>query len=116
VAFVKHVKAVIRPEMLENVRAALEKEGCCNGVTISEVMGQGKQKGVVQVWRGEKFHLDLLPKVMMDMVVKDEDVPIIKRVIIESAAKGDCGDGKIFIYDVAEVVRIRTGEEGEDAL
>lgn len=112
----KHVKAVIRPEMLEHVRAALEKEGCCNGVTISEVMGQGKQKGVVQVWRGEKFHLDLLPKVMLDMVVKDADVPTIKKVIIETASKGECGDGKIFIYDVAEVVRIRTGEEGEDAL
>lgn len=112
----KHVKAVIRPEMLEVVRAALEKAGCYHGVTITEVMGHGKQKGVVQVWRGEKFHLDLLPKVMLDMVVKDADVPMVKKVIIESAAKGECGDGKIFIYDVVEIIRIRTGEEGEDAL
>ena len=112
----KHVKAVIRPEMLGIVRAALEKAGCYHGVTITEVMGHGKQKGVVQVWRGEKFHLDLLPKVMMDMVVRDEDVPTVKKVIIENAAKGENGDGKIFIYDVAEVIRIRTGEEGEDAL
>lgn len=112
----KHVKAIIRPEMLENVRAALEKVGCYCGVTISEVMGHGKQKGVVQVWRGEKFHLDLLPKVMMDMIVRDSEVEIIKKAIIESAGKGDCGDGKIFVYDVQEVIRIRTGEEGEDAL
>jgi nitrogen regulatory protein PII len=113
---VKHVKAIIRPEMLDNVRAALEKVGCYCGVTISEVMGHGKQKGVVQVWRGEKFHLDLLPKVMLDMIVKDSDVETVKKAIVESAAKGDPGDGKIFIYDVLEAVRIRTGEEGEDAL
>ncbi len=112
----KHVKAIIRPEMLENVRTALEKVGRYRGVTITEVMGHGKQKGVVQVWRGEKFHLDLLPKVMMDMIVKDDEVDIIKNVIIESAAKGDCGDGKIFVYDVLEAVRIRTGEAGDDAL
>ena len=112
----KHVKAIIRPEMLDNVRAALEKVGCYSGVTISEVMGHGKQKGVVQVWRGEKFHLDLLPKVMMDMIVKDGDVETVKKAIVESAAKGDPGDGKIFVYDVLEAVRIRTGEEGEDAL
>lgn len=101
---------------MEVVRDALEKAGCYHGVTITEVMGHGKQKGVVQVWRGEKFHLDLLPKVMLDMVVRDEEAATVKKVILESAAKGDCGDGKIFIYDVAEVVRIRTGEEGEDAL
>lgn len=112
----KHVKAIIRPESLENVRAALEKANCYRGVTISEVMGHGKQKGVVQVWRGEKFHLDLLPKVMMDMVVKDSEVETVKKAIIESAGKGDPGDGKIFVYDVAEVIRIRTGESGEDAL
>jgi nitrogen regulatory protein P-II 1 len=102
--------------MLDNVRVALEKVGCYNGVTISEVMGHGKQKGVVQVWRGEKFHLDLLPKVMMDMIVKDGEVEAVKKAIIESAAKGDPGDGKIFVYDVLEAIRIRTGEDGEDAL
>jgi nitrogen regulatory protein P-II 1 len=102
--------------MLSVVRTALEKVGCYHGVTITEVMGHGKQKGVVQVWRGEKFHLDLLPKVMMDLVVKDAEVPMVKKAIIENASKGECGDGKIFIYDVAEVIRIRTGEEGEDAL
>lgn len=112
----KHVRAIIRPEMMDKVREALEAAGCYRGVTLCEVMGQGKQKGVVQVWRGEKYHLDLLPKVMMDMVVKDEEVAAVKKAIIDSARNGECGDGKIFIYDVAEVVRIRTGEEGDEAL
>lgn len=112
----KHVKAIIRPEMLENVRATLETIGCYRGVTISEVMGHGTQKGVDQEWNGEKFHLDLLPKVMMDMIVKDSEVDIVKEAIIESAGKGDPGDGKIFVYDVLEAVRIRTGEGGEAAL
>lgn len=112
----KHVKAIIRPEALECVRVALEAAGCYRGITISEVLGQGKQKGVVQVWRGEKYHLEFLDKVMIDMVVKDEEVPIVKKAIIESAGKGECGDGKIFVYDVLEAVRIRTGEEADNAL
>ena len=65
---------------------------------------------------GREIHIDLLPKVMVDMIVKDDEVDIIKKAIIESAAKGDPGDGKIFVYDVLEAIRIRTGEEGEDAL
>jgi nitrogen regulatory protein PII len=112
----KHVRAIVRPEMVDRVRETLEAAGCYRGVTLSEVLGQGKQKGIVQVWRGEKYHLDLLPKVVMDMVVKDDEVAAVKKAIIESARNGDCGDGKIFIYDVAEAVRIRTGEEGDDAL
>jgi len=112
----KHLRAIIRPEKLECVRAALGKIGCYRGVTISDVMGHGKQMGVVQVWRGEKYHMDLLPKVMMDMIIKDEEVPLIKKAIIESVRTGEKGDGKIFIYDVAEAIRISTGEEGEDAL
>ena len=112
----KHVKAIIKPEALEGVRAALEAADCYRGITISEVLGQGKQKGVVQVWRGEKYHLEFLAKVMIDMVVKDEEVAIVKKAIIESASKGEFGDGKIFVYDVLEAVRIRTGEEGDDAL
>jgi nitrogen regulatory protein PII len=112
----KHIKAIIRPETLESVRAALEKIGSYRGVTVTEVLGQGTQKGVVQVWRGEKYHLDLLQKVQMDLIVKDEEVDLVKKTIVASARTGDPGDGKIFIYDVAEVVRIRTGEEGESAL
>jgi nitrogen regulatory protein PII len=112
----KQIKAVIRTEKLAEVREALEKAGCYRGAMISEIMGQGTQKGIVQAWRGEKYKMDLLPKVMMDIVVKDEDVNTIKKVIIESARTGEFGDGKIFIYDVEEVVRIRTGEEGDSAI
>ena len=112
----KQIKAIIKPEALADVRAALEAAGCYRGITISEVMGQGTQKGVVQVWRGEKYHLEFLPKVMIDMVVKDDELPLVKKTIIESAGKGEIGDGKMFIYDVLEAIRIRTGEEGDDAL
>jgi len=112
----KHVKAIIKPEALGDVRSALEAASCYRGVTITEVMGQGIQKGVVQVWRGEKYHLEFLPKVMIDMVVKDDDLAIVKKAIIGAAGKGEIGDGKIFVYDVLEAIRIRTGEEGDDAL
>ncbi|KPU46120.1 nitrogen regulatory protein P-II [Oxobacter pfennigii] len=112
----KHIKAVIKPEKLADVREALEREGCYRGVMISDIMGQGTQKGIIQAWRGEKFEMDLLPKVVIDMVVKDEDVPIIKSVLMKSARTGEIGDGKIFVYNVEEAVRIRTGEEGEAAI
>ena len=112
----KNIRAIIKPEMLENIRIALEQTGCYRGITISDVMGHGKQKGVVQVWRGEKYHMDLLPKVMIDMIVRDEDVPVIKKAILESIQTGECGDGKIFVYNVEEAIRISTGEEGDDAL
>lgn len=112
----KHVKAVIRPEKLNDVRAALEKAGCYNGIMITDIVGHGNQKGIAQIWRGEKYNIDLIPKLMLDMVVQDKDVPAIKKALLESAPIGDIGDGKIFIYNVEEVVRIRTGEEGEPAI
>ena len=112
----KHVKAVIRPEKLNDVRDCLEKAGCYKGIMISDIVGNGIQKGITQVWRGERYQVDLLPKVMIDMVVRDEDVPVIKKVLLECAKTGEFGDGKIFIYPVEEVIRIRTGEEGEAAL
>jgi nitrogen regulatory protein P-II 1 len=112
----KQIKAVIRPDKLSDVRKALEKAGCYHGVMITNIMGQGSQKGITQVWRGDKYQVDLLQKVMIDLVVRDEDLPAIKKVIIESAHTGEIGDGKIFIYNVEEVIRIRTGEEGNDAL
>ena len=112
----KQVKAVVRTEKLNDVREALEKAGCYRGAMISDIMGQGTQKGITQAWRGEKYKMDLLPKIMIDLVVKDEDVPVIKKVLIENARTGEIGDGKIFIYNVEEVIRIRTGEEGDNAL
>ena len=112
----KHIKAVIRPEKLNDVRDALEKAGVYKGVMITDIVGNGSQKGIEQVWRGERSTLDLIPKVVMDMVVKDSDVAIIKNILLEVAPIGEFGDGKIFIYPVEEVIRIRTGETGEKAL
>ncbi len=112
----KLVRTIIKPEKLSDVRRALERSGCYKGITITEVMGQGAQKGITQTWRGEKYQMDLIPKIMLDLVVKDEDVKSIKKAIMESARSGEIGDGKIFILNVEEIVRIRTGEEGESAL
>lgn len=112
----KHIKAIIQPEKLTAVRQALEKTECYRGIIITDVMGQGTQKGIVQAWRGEKFQMDLLPKVMIDLVVKDSELEHVKKIILDISRSGEIGDGKIFIYNVEEAIRIRTGEEGESAL
>jgi nitrogen regulatory protein P-II 1 len=111
----KHIIAIIRPEKLDDVRHALEKAGC-SGLMISEISGHGKQKGVVQQWRGEKYKVDLIPKIKLEVMIKDSELGVIKKTIIENARTGEIGDGKMFISTVDEVVRIRTGEEGEIAL
>lgn len=112
----KHIKAIIKPEKLNQVKDALKKIGCY-GMTATEIEGHGQQGGIVQQWRGEKFELDLLPKTSVDVVVKDSDVDRVIETIIASARTGsDIGEGKIFVYDVERVIRIRTGEEGEAAL
>lgn len=112
----KHIKAIIQPEKLADVRAGLEKTKCYRGIIITDIMGQGTQKGLIQAWRGEKFSTDLIPKVEIDLIVKDEDVNEIVKIIYEKARTGEIGDGKIFIYNVEEAIRIRTGEKGNDAL
>ncbi len=112
----KHIKAIIQPDKLAGVRKALEKTECYRGIIITDVMGQGNQKGVVQAWRGEKFQLDLLPKIMIDLIVRDAELENIKDILLKATRSGEMGDGKIFIYNVEQVIRIRTGEEGEDAL
>jgi len=111
----KEIKAVIRPEKLQDVLSALDKVGY-NGIMITEIEGHGIQKGITHQWRGEKFRLDLVPKIMLDIVANDSVVETIKNAIIHSARTGELGDGKIFIYNVEEVVRIRTGETDNDAI
>lgn len=111
----KKIEAIIRPEKLEAVRQELEKVGY-SGLMITEIEGHGKQKGIVQQWRGEKYKVDLLPKVRIEIVVKDSDVDKITKAIIESAKTGEVGDGKIFISSIENAIRIRTGEKGEAAL
>lgn len=111
----KKIEAVIRPEKLEAVREALEQAGY-PGISITEIEGHGMQKGTVQQWRGEQYKLQFLPKVKIEVVCVDKDAEKIIQTVLESAFTGGVGDGKIFVYDVAEVVRIRTRERGERAL
>lgn len=111
----KQITAIIRPERFEAVRQALERGGY-PGIMITPIEGHGKQKGVEQVWRGEKFRLELLPKVKIQIVVPTADVERIIQEILKAAKTGNVGDGKIFISPVDEAIRIRTGERGDKAL
>ena len=111
----KKIEAIIRPEKLDEVRKAIEDVGY-PGITITEAQGHGKQKGVVQQWRGETYRVEFLPKVKLELVVADADAERITKAIIQSAKTGSVGDGKIFVSDVREVIKIRTGERGEEAL
>lgn len=111
----KQIKAVIRPEKLQDVLNALQKVGY-NGIMITEIEGHGTQKGVIHQWRGEKYRLELIPKIMLDIVVKDSAVETIKKAIIGAARIGEVGDGKIFVFNIEEVVRIRTGETNDEAI
>ena len=111
----KKIEAIIRQERLETVRLALEQAGCA-GLMITEIECHGKQKGVVQQWRGEKYKVELLPKIKIEIVVKDAEVERITKTIIDNAKTGEIGDGKIFIYNIENAIRIRTGEKGEQAL
>lgn len=111
----KKIEAIIRPEKLEDVKNAIENMAY-TGVTISEVEGHGKQKGLVQSWRGEKYRIEFLPKIKIEIVVPDNLVEDLITCIIENAKTGEIGDGKIFVYDVYDAIRIRTGERKEKAL
>jgi len=114
-AIMKKIEAIIRPEKLEEVRKAIEGAGY-PGITITEAEGHGKQKGVVQQWRGESYRVDFLPKVKLEIVASDADAERIVQAIAKAAKTGSVGDGKIFVTDVRDAVRIRTGERGEGAL
>ena len=111
----KLVQAIIKPFKLDDVRDALQKVGI-QGLTLTEVKGFGRQKGHTELYRGAEYVVDLLPKVSIEIIVRDEDVDKVVEAITESANTGRIGDGKIFIGDVDEVVRIRTGERGESAI
>ncbi len=111
----KKIEAIIRPEKLDAVRRALEKVGYA-GLMISEIEGHGKQRGAIQQWRGEKYKVELLPKIKIEIIVRDAEVERITKTIIESAKTGEIGDGKIFVSGIENAIRIRTGEKGEEAL
>ena len=109
------ITAVIKPFKLEEVREALAECGV-TGLTVTEVKGFGRQKGHTELYRGAEYVVDFLPKVKVEIVVKDDDVERCVDAIVRSARTGKIGDGKIFVTDVQRVVRIRTGEEDESAV
>jgi nitrogen regulatory protein P-II 1 len=112
----KNIEAIIRPEKLEDVKEALANIGLI-GLNVSQVTGRGAQRGIVHVGRGgESYTVDMLPKVKVQTVVKDTDVDTAVEAIIQAARTGHIGDGKIFISPVEDVIRVRTGERGEDIL
>jgi len=111
----KKIDAIIRPEKVLVVRKALEEAGV-TGITITEVKGHGAQKGVIQRWRGNTFTVDLLNKVKLETVVADELLEPVLKAIHEHGKTGEVGDGKVFVLDVVEVMRVRTGERGQVAV
>ena len=111
----KLVTAVIKPHKWEDVRAALESVGV-TGMTVSEVSGYGRQKGHTEVYRGAEYTVDLVPKVRLEVLVDDDDVKDIIDVLVKSARTGRIGDGKVWSVPVDDIVRVRTGERGLDAL
>lgn len=111
----KKVEAIIRPFKLEEVKEALVEEGI-RGLTISEVRGYGRQKGHTETYRGSEYRIEFVPKIKIEVVVEDSKVEKIVDAILKTAKSGQVGDGKIFIYNVEDAVRIRTGESGKDAL
>ena len=111
----KKIEAVVQPFKLEEVKEALKNIGI-DGMTISEVRGHGRQKGHKEVYRGQEYNVDLLPKVKFELVVSDIRCEEVLETIINSARSGKIGDGKIFVYDVAEAIRIRNGDRGDSAV
>ncbi len=111
----KKIEAIIKPFKLDDVREALGEIGI-SGMTVSEVKGFGRQKGHTELYRGAEYVVDFLPKVKLEIVVNDEDVDSSIEAINRSAKTGKIGDGKIFVTPVERVVRIRTGEENEEAI
>jgi len=109
---VKKIEAIIRSETLDSVKCGLEALGM-NAMTITDVLGRGEQKGLEFTHRAGKYRVDLLPKVKVEIVVRDEDARKVIDVVIEKARTGEIGDGKIFVYPVEEVIRIRTGESSK---
>lgn len=111
----KKIEAIIKPFKLEDVKDALTSMDI-TGMTVSEVKGYGRQQGHSELYRGAEYVVDFLPKIKIEVIVKEEDVDRAIKAIIEAAKTGKIGDGKIFVTPVEKVVRIRTAEEGEEAV
>ena len=111
----KKIEAVIKPFKLEDVKDALAQTGV-TGMTVSDVKGYGRQQGHSELYRGAEYVVDFLPKIKLELIVADENVDSIISVIIEAAKTGKIGDGKIFVSPIEKIIRIRTGEEDEEAI
>jgi len=111
----KKIEAIIKPFKLDEVKEALNEIGI-KGITVSEVKGFGRQKGHTELYRGTEYVVDFLPKIKLEIVVKEEFVAKVVETIVTTARTGRIGDGKVFVLAVEEVVRIRTGEKGEEAI
>jgi len=111
----KKIEAIIQPFKLDEVKEALKSIGI-DGMTITDVRGHGRQKGHKEVYRGQEYNVDLLPKVKLELVVPSDRTDEVVKTLIQSARTGKIGDGKIFVFDVAEAIRIRNDDHGESAL
>ena len=111
----KKIEAIIQPHKLEEVKEALKAIGI-DGMTVTEVRGHGRQKGHKEIYRGQEYQVDLLPKIKVEMVIPDTRLEEVVQTLVTSARTGKIGDGKIFVFDVAEAIRIRNDERGESAL
>jgi nitrogen regulatory protein P-II 1 len=111
----KRIEAIIQPHKLEDAKEALKNIGV-DGMTITEVRGHGRQKGHTEVYRGMEYKVDLLPKVKLELVVADKRADEVIRTLVTAARTGKIGDGKIFVFEVADAVRIRNDDRGEAAL
>ena len=111
----KRIEAVIKPFKLEDVKDALTEAGI-TGMTVSDVKGYGRQQGHSELYRGAEYVVDFLPKIKLDLVVATEDVDNVVKLIADAAKTGKIGDGKIFVSSIERIIRIRTGEEDEEAI
>ncbi len=111
----KKIEAIIRPFKLDEVKEALVEEGI-HGLTISEVRGYGRQKGHTETYRGSEYRIEFVPKIKVEIVVDESKTEKVVDAILRTAKTGQVGDGKIFIYDIQEAIRIRTEESGKEAL
>ena len=111
----KKIEAIIKPFKLEDVKEALTEAGI-KGMTVSDVKGYGRQQGHSELYRGAEYVVDFLPKIKLDLIVNEEDVDNTINIIAQAAKTGKIGDGKIFVSSIERIVRIRTGEEDEEAI
>jgi len=111
----KLVTAIIQPHRLDSVKSALEAAGI-HGMTVSEASGYGRQKGHTEVYRGAEYTIDLIPKIRLEIVVDDPDAEVVTSIVVSAAATGKIGDGKVWTIPVESLTRVRTGEQGPQAL